>query len=104
MSVPRRRSRATSRRCWSTGRTRVPWWSTRWRTRTPTSPDRGAPGACDPAPGGIRARSRLLDRVPGVTGREEPLARLADRDPRVDAGRLVAELVPPPRFGDVRFE
>ena len=39
-----------------------------------------------------------------MTGREEPLARLADRDPRVDAGRLVAELVPPPRFGDVRFE
>jgi cell division protein ZapE len=39
-----------------------------------------------------------------VTGRLEALDRLVDRDPRVDAGRLVAELVPPPRFDDVRFE
>jgi cell division protein ZapE len=38
-----------------------------------------------------------------VTARPAP-PRLADRDPRVDAGRLVAELVPPPRFDDVRFE
>jgi cell division protein ZapE len=28
---------------------------------------------------------------------------LADRDPRVDADRLVAELEPPPRFDEVRF-
>ncbi|GAB7189861.1 cell division protein ZapE [Kineococcus sp. NUM-3379] len=32
-----------------------------------------------------------------------PAARLADRDPHVEPGRLVAELVPPPRFRDVRF-
>jgi cell division protein ZapE len=30
--------------------------------------------------------------------------RLADRDPRVPADRLVADLVPPPRFDPVRFE
>ncbi|PPK95930.1 cell division protein ZapE [Kineococcus xinjiangensis] len=30
-------------------------------------------------------------------------ARLVDRDPRVRPEQLVAELVPPPRFGDVRF-
>ena len=57
-----------------------------------------------PTSGLRRADGLRLGRVPGVTGREGPLARLADRDPRVDAGRLVAELVPPPRFGDVRFE
>ena len=31
------------------------------------------------------------------------VGRLADRDPRVAPEQLVAELVPPPRFGDVRF-
>jgi cell division protein ZapE len=30
--------------------------------------------------------------------------RLVDRDPRVPPDRLVADLVPPPRFGQVRFE
>ena len=29
---------------------------------------------------------------------------LTERDPRVPADRLVAELVPPPRFADVSFE
>jgi cell division protein ZapE len=38
-----------------------------------------------------------------VTARPAPLPRLADRYPRVDADRLVAELVPPPRFDEVRF-
>jgi cell division protein ZapE len=33
-----------------------------------------------------------------------PPARLVDRSPRVPSDRLVAELVPPPRFGAVRFE
>ena len=32
------------------------------------------------------------------------MPRLADRFPSVPADRLVAELVPPPRFGGVRFE
>ena len=30
--------------------------------------------------------------------------RLADRDPRPDPQRLLAELVPPPRFDAVRFD
>ena len=29
---------------------------------------------------------------------------LTERDPRVPADRLVAELVPPPRFADVSFD
>ena len=29
---------------------------------------------------------------------------LTERDPRVPADRLVAELVPPPRFSDVSFD
>ena len=33
-----------------------------------------------------------------------PLPSLAERDPRVEPGRLVAELVPPPRFAAVGFE
>ena len=33
-----------------------------------------------------------------------PPARLVDRSPRVPTDRLIAELVPPPRFGAVRFQ
>ena len=34
---------------------------------------------------------------------DRPLEALALRNPRVPPGQLVAELVPPPRFSDVRF-
>lgn len=37
------------------------------------------------------------------TGEEVPVS-LAEREPHVPAEQLVAEMVPPPRFGDVRFD
>ena len=77
-----------------------PTWARRPARRA--SPGRGCPSRTWRASAGREASQGDPRRC--IVGSTRCRSSLTERDPRVPADRLVAELVPPPRFADVSFD